>query len=69
MIESLGDALPKQQARVRELIIQYRDPELGGSGVFAAAMMEQSLKQADAAVMSGDVIAMIAAFNDLKEYS
>jgi hypothetical protein len=68
MKETLGEVLPKQQARVRDLIIQYRDPLLGGSGIFAAAMMEQSLKNADNAVMSGDVVKMIEAFNDLKGY-
>lgn len=69
MMESLGEALPKEQARVRELILQYRDPMLGGSGVFAATMMEASLKMADEAIMSGDISAMITAYNDLKDYS
>ena len=68
-MESLGDALPKEQARVRELILQYRDPMLNGAGVFAAAFMEQSLKKADEAVMSGDVIAMLRTYQDLKEYA
>ena len=67
-MESLGEALPKEQARVRELIVQYRGPELGGSGIFAATMMENSLKEADKAIMSGDVVAMIRAYEDLKEY-
>ena len=66
--ESLGEALPKEQARVRRLILQYRDPILNGAGAFAALMMEESLKKADHAVMSGDVVAMIAAYQDLKEY-
>ncbi len=68
-MESLGEALPKEQARVRELILQYRDPMLGGSGVFAAAMMENSLREADQAVMSGDVVAMLRAYEDLKGYN
>jgi Lar family restriction alleviation protein len=65
---SLGEALPLEQARVRNLILQYRDPELNGAGAIAAAMMEQSLRAADAAVMSGDIVAMIEAYRDLKEY-
>ena len=35
-MESLGEALPKEQARVRELILQYRDPMLQGTGNIAA---------------------------------
>jgi hypothetical protein len=68
-MESLGEALPKEQARVRELILQYRDPMLGGAGVFAATMMENSLREADQAVMSGDVVAMLRAYEDLKGYN
>ena len=67
-MESLGEALPKEQARVRELILQYGDPILNGAGNIAAAMMEQSLKVADQAVMSGDCVAMIQAYEDLKGY-
>ena len=68
MSESLGEALPKEQARVRKLITIYRDPMLGGSGEFAALRMEGSLQIADKAVMSGDLVAMINAYQDLKEY-
>lgn len=68
MTESLGEALPKEQARVRAVILQYRDPILGGAGEFAARMMEASLQNADRAVMSGDLVAMIQAYEDLKEY-
>jgi hypothetical protein len=35
--------------------------------MFGAAMIEQSLRAADKAVMSGDLVAMIAAYKDLKE--
>ncbi|MDD5358221.1 MAG: hypothetical protein PHX80_03690 [Candidatus Nanoarchaeia archaeon] len=68
-MESLGEALPKEMARVRELITHYRDPMLNGAGNWAAMMMEQSLQEADKAVMSGNVVAMIGAYNDLKEYN
>jgi hypothetical protein len=68
-METLGESLPKECARVRALITQYRDPLLNGAGMFAAAMMEQSLRNADQAVMSGDFIAMIAAYKDLQEYT
>jgi len=68
MSESLGDALPKEQARVRELIIQYLDPVLCGAGRVAAALMEQDLKKTDEAVMSGDVVEMIRMYEKLKEW-
>lgn len=68
-MESLGEALPKEQARVRELILQYRDPIMCGTGAFVAAMMENSLRGADQAVMRGDVVAMLRAYEDLKGYN
>jgi hypothetical protein len=68
MTDSLGEALPKEQARVRELIIQYRDPMLGRAGGFAAALMEQDLKQTDEAVMSGDVVEMLRMYQKLREW-
>ncbi|HEU4376269.1 MAG TPA: hypothetical protein VFS02_22440 [Telluria sp.] len=64
---SLAEALPQQQARVRELAAQYRS--IGAAGVPAALMMEASLQAADRAAASGDVIAMIRAHEDLKGYS
>jgi len=65
---SLGEALPQEMARVREIIVEYRDPLLRGAGNLAARMMEISLQKADAAVMSGDVVAMLRAYEDLKGY-
>jgi len=65
-IETLGDALPKEQARVREVLAAFK--EIGPPGMFGAAMIERSLRAADQAVMSGDVIAMLRAYNDLKTY-
>jgi len=43
-------------------------PYLNGAGNLAATMMEQSLKAADQAVMNGDCVAMIQAYEDLKGY-
>jgi len=63
-METLGDALPKEQARVRELLTQYKS--IGPAGTFGAMMLEQDLRAADQAVMSGDVVAMLRAFERLK---
>ena len=63
-METLGDALPKEQARVREILGHYK--EIGTARMFGAAMIEQSLKNSDQAVMSGDLVAMLRAYEDLK---
>ena len=63
-MESLGDALPKEQARVREILGYYK--EIGVPGTFGSTMIEQSLENAEKAIISGDVVAMIAAYNDLQ---
>lgn len=64
---SLGEALPREQERVRELLAQY--VAIGAPGMFGAAMMRQSLARADQAVMSGDVVAMLRAYEDLKGFT
>ncbi len=64
-MESLGVELPKETARVREILGHYK--EIEPSGAFGAAMIEQSLQAADKAMIEGDVVAMIAAYNDLKK--
>ena len=69
MTTSLGEELPKEQARVRELIAEYRDPALKGAGNIAAMMMEQALQRADKAIISSDVLAMIRAYEELKDFS
>jgi hypothetical protein len=64
-METLADALPKEQQRVRDLLPIY---DAIPTGVFAATMMRQSLALAEQAAASGDVAAMIAAYEDLKGY-
>lgn len=64
-METLADALPKEQQRVRELLPMY---DAIPTGVFAATMMRQSLARAEQAAASGDVVAMLAAYEDLKGY-
>lgn len=66
MAESLAEALPREQARVRG--IQRSAKEIGPAGAFLVAMTEASLRRADEAVMSGDVVAMARAYQDLAEF-
>lgn len=63
--QTVGDALPAECARVREVLGHYR--EIGPAGMFGAMMIEQDLRAADAAMISGDVVAMIRALNALRE--
>lgn len=62
--ETLGDALPKEMARVRVVLGHYH--ELGNVGAIAAWLIEEDLRVADLAVMSGDVVQMLKAYEKLK---
>ena len=63
-METLAEALPKEQTRVRRVLGYYK--EIGPAGAFGAMMIEQSLRAADQAVMSGDTVAMLRALKDLQ---
>lgn len=65
MTESLGDAFPKEQKRIRKLIYQYET--IGPGGRFAIAIFEDLLQRADKAVMEQDCIAMIGIFQEMQE--
>lgn len=64
-METLADALPKEMARVREVLGHYK--AIGPAGTFGAAMIEQYLRAADAAVISGDVVKMLQAYKALQD--
>lgn len=64
-MNTLAEALPKEQQRVRDLLPIY---DAIPTGVFAATLMRQSLAQAERASAAGDIVAMLAAYNDLKGY-
>jgi hypothetical protein len=66
MTDSLADALPREIERVQELLPLY---DAIPTGIFAATMMRNSIKAANAAMVAGDVVAMIRCYEDLKGYS
>ena len=66
MSENLIEGIQRQCDRVREILDLY---ERYPGGRFAAMMMRQSIKNAEAAIASGDVIALIGAYKDLEGYS
>lgn len=63
---SLGTEFPKMQAHCRELLQTYRD--IGAAGVFGATMIEQTLREADAAAISGDVVEMLRVYKKMKDH-
>lgn len=66
MSMSLGDAFPQEQQRLRELIAVYLQLP-NGVGQFGAHQIQQVLKRADAAAISGDLVAQIAAYKEMTE--
>jgi hypothetical protein len=63
--KTLATELPKEQARCCELLAAYKQIPTGG---FGAAMIEASLREADEAAVSGDLVRMIAAYQRLKAH-
>lgn len=61
---SVGEQFPLEQARVRELLAVYKG--LGPAGMFGALMLEQALQRADQAAISGDVVAILRSYQELK---
>lgn len=63
--ESLGTALPKEMARVRDEVLPAY-VEIGMPGIFAATMIRGHLDEAAEAMAEGDVVAMLRAYEALK---
>lgn len=68
MTYSLGEALPREMARVRdEVMPAYL--ECGPGGAIAVAMMRHDLDAAAKALAEGDVVEMIRVFQSLKDFT
>lgn len=63
-MKTLGETFPEEQARVRELLVVYHS--LGSAGKFGAILLEATLREADEAAISGDVVRMLRAYEALK---
>lgn len=63
--DSVGDDMPKQQARARDVLGHYR--AIGPPGAFGAAMIERDLREAEEAMASGDIVRIVRAYAALKE--
>ena len=64
---TLGDVLPEEIKRNRELLEQYK--EIGVAGGFGAAMIEEDIDRAVNALASGDVVRMLKAYEAMKNNS
>ncbi|MGI4873214.1 MAG: hypothetical protein ACRYFX_18795 [Janthinobacterium lividum] len=62
--QHLHEVLPQEVARCRELLTYYQ--QAGPEGVHGAAILEQSLKQAEAALALGDLPALMRAYQNLE---
>lgn len=64
--ETLGDAPPREMARVRDEVLPEYDAI--PTGHFAATMMRADLDRAARALASGDVVEMLRVYETLKGY-
>jgi len=65
--DTLGDALPREMARVRDHVMPAY-VETGASGAFALAMMRRALDDAAKAMIEGDTLEMLRAYAALKGF-
>ena len=66
-MDTLGDALPREMARVRDVLMPAYI-EIGPAGKFALAMMRADLDIAAKAMAEGDLPVMMSAYQSLKGY-
>lgn len=63
--KTLGELFPIEQARVRSLQQEYQ--KIGPAGAIGHALLEQVLRRAEAAAISGDVVSMLKSYEEMKE--
>jgi hypothetical protein len=64
-MSTLGDDLPKEIARVRDVVLPAY-LECGPGGQFGVLMIRKALNEASRAMIEGDTIAMIRVYQELK---
>lgn len=64
--ETLGEALPREMARVRDELLPLYDSI--PTGVLAATLMRLDLDYAAKAMAEGDVVEMLRVYQNLKEF-
>jgi hypothetical protein len=71
-VKTLAEALPAEMARVRDEVLPQYLALRGMPNVVVEpqiTIMRAELDEATRATMAGDVVAMLKAYNSLKEYS
>lgn len=70
MADSVGEALPREMKRVREVVLPayYEVLKENPMTGLAIGMMQASLTAAEKALSEGDVLAILRAYEDLKGY-
>ena len=63
---TVGEDFPKQQARLRVCLKQGL--KIGPNGRFYVAVCREILQRADEAAISGDVVAVLRSYNEMKEF-
>lgn len=63
-MSTLGEDLPKEIFRNKQLVEQYK--ELGAVGNFARILIEHEIKMAEEANHNQDVVTMLKSYNTLK---
>jgi hypothetical protein len=66
-MEMLSDALPKEIARVRDVLMPIYQ-SIGPAGGFVLAMMRADLDRATEAIIEGDAVAMGRVYEILRGY-
>ena len=64
MSENMVQAILDEQKRCRALILEYK--AIGPAGTFGAVVIQRAIDAGDAALTSGDVVAMVAALKSLR---
>lgn len=62
--KTLAEALPEEIARCQDLLVAYA--AIGPAGIFGAAMIRADVAAAHKAMIEGDVVAMLRAYEALK---
>jgi len=61
---NLLEALQNELRRNRELLEQYQ--KIGRAGMFGELVIREKIKQAEAAIASGDIVAMTRCYQELQ---
>lgn len=65
MSETLGEAFPREQARLRRCLVN--GARIGPAAAFYCTTIENLLRRADKAAVEQDTIAMIGIFKEMQE--